>query len=646
MVPKLQIRAFGPPTVQIEEGDGVERNAKFRSAKTQALFFYLAVTRQPQTRQTLLGLFWPDVTEKRAQTSLRVALNNLHTLFPYHLAIDRHEVRFCHEQPYHLDLDDLSAAMVASGSRVSSPTTVCESAPCTLPPTHQDEKADRVCMAESAGCSALASRLERQYAWLAHEPGEFLAGLDLADAPAFQSWLQAERKRWHSALASDLAKLATALLQVGRPTAAEATWQRLLAFDPSYEAAHYELMLLLGRRGDFAGGCSQFAACRQALSAALGAEPQAQTQALHARLQEAQRQPAQTLPEQTGLYATPFVGRNAELEQMQSMLANPACRLVTLAGLGGSGKTRLALEVARQVVSSPHRRFLNGVCFVPLHGVCSSGQLIQAVASAVGAPVTSSSSPLDQLCRTLSNREMLLVLDNLEEAMEASDAEQSAACLTTLLTRCPLLRLLVTSRRPLELSAEWLLSVDGLVCPQVHDPAWRAAPAVQLFLNTAACVQPTFALDDKAAAPIGQICRQVDGLPLAIQLAAARLATLSLAQIAAALDAGIDILSTRHTALPSRQRSMRTILEQTWRTMAKTEQSLLVDLAMLRGGFSEASAAAATGATPWALTGLVDHALLKVERTAQAEPRFFLPHLAAQFALDQRHQQPATMATS
>ena len=313
---------------------------------------------------------------------------------------------------------------------------------------------------------------------------------------------------------------------------------------------------------------------------------------------------------------TPFFGRQGELAQIATRLADPTCRLLTLAGPGGIGKTRLAIAATMQHAVS----FADGACFVALTGVTQGALIADEILRTLETP--SPAYAWVQLVEALRGRELLLVLDNFEQLVE------SAGLLADLLEAAPKVKLLVTSRTRLNLAAEWLIPLAGLAVPESaasldveESPAddVESYSAVQLFVHGVRRLQPDVSLTSGDAAAIVRICRLLDGNPLAIELAAGWTRTLSPAAVLAELGRGLDLLATTQRDAPERHRSIRAVFDHTWTLLTPREQSILRQLAVFRGGFTPVSAAAVAGAIPADLVGIVDKSWIRMHPNGRGE---------------------------
>jgi predicted ATPase/predicted amidohydrolase len=321
---------------------------------------------------------------------------------------------------------------------------------------------------------------------------------------------------------------------------------------------------------------------------ALGIEPDVvvKPSAAEEALPEKPRRPPHNLPTPT----TPFVGREGELAEIEKLLENPACRLITLTGPGGIGKTRLALEAATRKLTA----FAHGVFFVPLAPLGSAEHLVPTMADSLGFSFYQGGDPKVQLLDYLREKEMLIILDNFEHLMEG------ASLMAEILRGAPAVKLIVTSRERLNLQGEWLIEVGGL----------EQRSAVELFLQSARRVCPDFAPSDGDAAEITRICALVGWMPLAIELAASWLRVLPLGEIEEEIRQSMDFLTASFRDIPERHRSLRAVFDHSWRLLSEEEKGAFRRLSVFRGGFGRKAAAEVAGVSLPVLSSLVDKSLL------------------------------------
>ena len=300
----------------------------------------------------------------------------------------------------------------------------------------------------------------------------------------------------------------------------------------------------------------------------------------------APRRPRVNLP----LPATALVGRAAELDELDRLLNDPDCRLLTLSGPGGIGKTRLAIEATGRQATG----FADGAAFVALASVAVPDLIAPAIADALGFSFYGQANSNGQLIDFLQEKAMLLLLDNFEHLVPGADF------LVELLQRAPQLKLIVTSRERLNLQGEWVFELQGLPLPR-NAESWKNgeqlfgfdnSAAVALFLQTARRTYAGFTLAPADRAAVARICRLVEGMPLGIELAAAWVRVLPLGEIADEIARTLDFLAASARDLPARHRSLRAVFEHSWNLLTDAERIVMRRLSVFRGGFSRAAAAA------------------------------------------------------
>lgn len=342
---------------------------------------------------------------------------------------------------------------------------------------------------------------------------------------------------------------------------------------------------------------------------------------------------------------TPLVGRERELARIQAMLHRAEVRLVTLTGPGGIGKTRLALEVTRQGAD----QFPDGTCVVSLAGIVGPDLVVGEIARACGLGESGERSLLDRLAEYLRPLDLLLLLDNLEHLLP-----DIVPAIVTLLSSCPTLRIIVTSRIPVHISGEREFLVPPLTLP---DNDRTGAPddllafdAIRLFIERAQAIDPDFALADDNASIITDICRRLDGLPLAIVLAAARLKALPPRELLRRLDRRLPLLTGGPRDLPTRQRTLRDAITWSYDLLEPEEQSLFRRLGVFAGGFTLEAAETVCDGRAWGgerasldppaqvvlegVASLVDKSLLQQVPSVGGEGRYAMLESVREYALE------------
>lgn len=356
---------------------------------------------------------------------------------------------------------------------------------------------------------------------------------------------------------------------------------------------------------------------------------------------------AERRPYQVPLPATQLIGRRRELAQIVAHLTAAAVRLVTVLGPGGMGKTRLALQAAADTTE----HFADGAAFVALGSVVNAGDAAGAIAAALGCPLSGVAAPETDLIAFLRERELLLLLDNLEHLLNEPQGDRLIDFLGLILVQAPRVRLLVTSRERLRMRNEWVIELDGLALPHTGSlSAIERSDSVLLFIERAHQVAGGFTLTVENRRAVAQLCRMLGGMPLGIELAAAWVHLLSPAEIAREIGHNQDLLSSSARDVPDRHRSLRAAFDYSWSLLNADERRTLRRLAVFRGPFSrDAAMAVLAGSVERQeplpglalLASLIDKSLLRI-RSGEAETsRYELHEQIRQYAESQLRQDPA-----
>jgi len=618
-MPGLTLTLFGSPSVR---DDGVP--VDLPSRKALALLAYLAVTGVRHRRATLAALLWSESDRDRAHNMLRYTLSLLRrALQGRWLVVDRQTVGLDGTREETVDVVRFRRLLAQCQAHGHGAKDACPE------------------------CLSLLSEAVELYG------GDFLAGFTLPDSVEFDTWQSLETEALRQELVSALERLVEGYAAQGEAERASGYAKRWLTADPLDEGAHRALMRLYAGSGQQTAALRQYEACERVLREELSVPPSAETATLYQAIKEG-RAPQlgvsrpgvaeppvrrrHNLPPQP----TPFVGREEELAQIAQRLADPACRLLTVVGPGGMGKSRLVIQAGTDQV--PH--FTHGVCFVPLASVGSVNLLASTIMDALRVPQHGSMDPQVQLLNYLRERSLLLILDNFEHLLEGT------TLVTAMLAEAPGLKLLVTSRERLNLRGEWLLPLHGMGVPEeetivqaggeadVLDQAVDALEeysAVELFLQCAQQVQPELSLASAGPASVARICRLVEGMPLAIELAAPWVRMMDCEEIAQEIEGGLDFLTTALRDVPDRHRSMRAVFEHSWRLLTGEEQSALRKLSVFRGGFRRKAVEAVAGADLLTLTALVDRSWVRRSPAG----RYEVHELVRQYCGERLDSQPS-----
>jgi DNA-binding SARP family transcriptional activator/predicted ATPase len=573
-VPPLQLSLLGALRVRLDE----KQVTHFYSTKVQALLAYLAVeSNRPHTRATLSGLLWPESPQTDANRSLRQAIFQLNRIVDNPrtqvIVASRQTLQFHAGSQAWLDIDEFRACLESG-------------------------------------------QLERGVDLYR---GSFLEGIAVADAGDFEAWARAVGDRLHRQVVEALDQLCQRAHDRGDYAAMQEHAQRVLAYAPWQERSHRALMLALAQQGQRSAALAQYARCRRILEEELGAPPAAETVALYERIRsgdlaqpgraaEIRQSPAAPRTAAPLVPLTPLVGRESQLAQILAHLADPHCRLLTLAGLGGVGKTRLALEVVKELSQSADgaRLFPDGIWFAPLLEAKTTEGAVGVVARTLGIPLYGDRTMEDQVLAHLRDKTLLLVLDNVEHLAGAAEP------ISALLDAASGVKVLATAQESLDLWDEWFFPIKGLTAPpNGADPAVLThSPAVALFALNARRRHPDFVLA-REVEHVARICRLAAGMPLAIELAASWLTRLSCAQIADRIAADLSFLATAAARIPERHRSIRAVLDTTWALLPADEQDALRRLSVFNGSFHPQAAQEVAGVPRSLLSRLLDKTLLQ-----------------------------------
>ena len=564
---------------------GNEPITTINTARLQAFLAYLLINRDaPQLRQHIAFLFWPDSPEEQAQSNLRKLLLNLRQALPdfdEYLLVDRRTIQWRSDAELTLDVAEFEKGL-GEVERLA-------------------EKAGLVYQEHANGVES-SSRGPRVYPpdlmRALQKVGDLYVG-DLLPG-CYQEWIASTRERLRLDFLGVIERLAYALESSGDLSLAILYAQRLLRHDPYREENYRRLMRLHLFRGDRAGVISVYRDCKRMLKRELDLEPGETTNELVRRAEqlksstEANRTRSNHEPgkkrsagdEQTGnlpAQTTSFIGREREVLAVAELLRREAVRLVTVTGTAGVGKTRLAITVAAALTSSAaYSPFPDGVWFVPMAPFVESDMMLSGIAQVLRVRESAPGSLQDDLLRFLHRKQILFLLDNFEHLMPA------AALVADLLAGCPNLKILVTSRTVQNLRGEREYVLPPMLVPDTTATLLPDELAqyetVSLFVERALEISPTFTLTRANSRAVAEICRRLDGLPLAIELAAARVKLLSPDAILSHLDRRLKLLIGGKSDLPPRQQTLEAAIAWSYHLLNPAEQELFRKLAVFSGG--------------------------------------------------------------
>lgn len=477
--------------------------------------------------------------------------------------------------------------------------------------------------------------------------GDFVDGL-LVESPPFEEWALLKREWLRQEVLWALDLLARRYLEEEAYAQAHRYARRQIEIDPLREDGYRQGMLALAQDGQRNAALAQYEILADHLREDLGLAPSVETTALYEQIRAVPPTAAPSPPRTSSPryrhnlppQFTPFIGREEDRRQIHGRMEQPECRLLTLVGPGGMGKTRLAMQVAQERLT----RYEDGVRFVSLAESTSAVQVIEAIADVVDARFSARAVTADKLraellraLRAPAAGRLLLVLDNCEHLLSTPDQEAILDLVLEIIGQTVHTDLLITSRQPLNLRAEWIVDVQGLpappLSPALTDPATLAEyEAVQFLVHAFERFRPEFRLDASSAGAVQQICALVGGAPLALELAAATIRTRTSTQIAEAIRQGLDSLDTSMRDMPLRHRSLRAVFEDAQRMLPPDAQIYFRRLSVFPASFSAQAAAEIADIPADGLTLLRQHSLLRQER---ADGRFSFHEMLRQFAAEQ-----------
>jgi predicted ATPase/DNA-binding SARP family transcriptional activator len=579
--------------------------------KAIGLLAYLLIeSDHAHSRDYLLGLLWPDLPTAAAQNNLRVTWAQLQKALGTnaadeqpHLIGDRLSLRFNPLSDHELDVTRFRVLIDACRRHA-----------------HLDAN----------DCAECAARLIEA---LALVRGDFLDEFSLANSLEFDEWLLVQRQQVQGQVIAVLEQLSAFQERAGQLAEAERTIRRLLEYDSLNESAYRQLMRVLARADQRSAALDVYETCRRVLATELGLAPAVETVTLAEQIRALARVGVQATQTVLPPVLTRFFGRQPEAARLVDMLSRRTVRLVTLAGPGGVGKTRLSLEVAHRMAGV----FAHDICFVELAGVTDEKSVDDVVAAALHLP-TSGRSSTATIVDYLRDKTTLLVLDNCEHLVPAC-----ARLVQTLCHEAARLTVLATSRIPLRLAEEHVVRLEPLAVPTINGGGRLTVAevlsfdSIQLFTSRAAQALLQFTLTDANVLAVARICQQLDGIPLAIEIAAAQVRALPIEAIADRLGQRFAWLNRQVGETLPRQRTLYTLIDWSYDLLNQQARSVLRQLAVFAGGWTlEAAEAVSAVGEPCAaiLAELVDHSLVAFGADTEHQ-RYSMHETIRQFAEEQ-----------
>lgn len=562
---QMQLFLLGPP--RVESG---EKTINVGTRKNLALLIYLAVTHRTHRRDSLVTLLWPDSREGHGRSLLRGSLHALRKAMSADLLdADRETVRLSARVDLWVDADRFRELIDQSGVHKhenGTPNGTPYGSPC---PDCQEMLMEAVDLYKGAFLTGFSLRNNADFdTWEASQSQGHLSAMDLACERLIT--ILGARRDWDQAIAYAL---------------------RWLELDRLNEGAHRLLMELYARSGQRTAAIAQYRECRMILGTELDALPVEATVRLYNDINENRIQseeiPVSITGETTNLprYLTSFVGRERETTDLRQLLMD--VRLLTLVGPGGCGKSRLAMHVA----DSSMAQFNNWVWFVDMAPLSDPTDVTLAAASTFGILDLPEQDARYALAAYLGKHRSLLIFDNCEHL-----SESCASLVDELLHRCGDLTVMVTSREPLNIPSEVVWRVPSLSFPDFQDTQSRATKeliqydALKLFLARAEASSPGFSASKSMMTSVARIARRLDGIPLALELAAAKIKVLSIEQIEARLDEHFDLLDGGSRVTLPRHQTLGATMEWSYGLLSQEEQILFRRLSVFSDGWTVAAA--------------------------------------------------------
>ncbi len=605
--PQLSLFSFGNFEVKLNER---QITTQFRTDKERGLLAYLiAESHRPHRREILGELLWPEREEGIARTNLRQAILGLRRA----VGDTNSPANFMHVTNEFIQLNPAGQVWFDAGIFAGH---------IKFAQSHAHPMVDE--------CPVCIQHLEEAVTLYR---GEFLETV-FVDSQPFQEWMVFKRETLFRDLLSALQSLASFYeKQTDYETARKFALKHVSLY-PLEERAHRQLMRLLVLNGQRTTALEQYQICKKLLLEELGVEPGPQTQALYEQIRQGvslvdlhttptNSPPSQEhwetyFPNNLPTPLTAMIGREEEIEQLTRCLASPVCRLTTLIGSPGVGKTRLAIHVAEK----NRDKFPDGIWFVPLETIKLEEELLPAIAKAIGF-VNEGQSLRDALMHHLQTQKALIILDNFEYL------RPEGGVLLELLEKASTIKIMVTSRERINYQVACIFEIKGLPYPEnPHADHAMNFPAVRLFLTRALHRQIQVSIPANELSHVVKICQLLEGLPLALELAAASVHQFSYTQIIDGIQNNLDMLKTSMPDVRKRHQSMYVAIHQSWTLLSADEQNVFARLGVFQGSFSLDAAIYIAGGAVSTLASLIDKSLVEMNVSRHYKLQLILRNFA------------------
>jgi len=598
--PPLQVQCFGGFHVN----KGEEPISAFNTDKVRALFIYLVTeTGQKFQRSHLAGLLWSDIPDQQAMHNLRQAISLLRKALQEEgqsiIFADREQVGIHPGANLKIDVLDFSKSM---------------------------EDAYRY-HKNSHGLGTINIFALKKALQLYQNP--FLDRYQLNVSPLFDEWLLITREKFDTLAVEGLAYLADYFERRDEKTNAIQMLRKIIHIMPWDERAHYQLIQLLAEDGQWSAALKQYAALVHYLKNDLNVSPDPKTVALFEQvrarsLSEPKNGPVKKPQHNLPLLTNRFVGRENEINSLSEMIANPAQRLINIMGLGGVGKSRLALEIAHHQVGV----FQQGVFVVLLRNINSFEGFLSEIGIVLSIIFSDQTNKQQQVLDYCRNKHLLVLLDNLDELSMHKEVQ---LFLETLVKECNQVQIVVTSRNKVKIADEIVFQLDGLDFQVVNKTSvhlQKLPDAALLFAQRLQVIQRKFEITEENNQPILKLCKLVEGHPLAIELVAGSVVGNIEKKIEETIEQGIGAFISAITSHQQNHQTLSAVFEMSWVRLTLDEQSTLARIAIFKGGFEEDTVKEMFGFNSHSLTSLVDKSWMRVS----FQGRYDLHEIVRQFA--------------
>ena len=593
MSPRLALYFLGSPQIHLnDEPITLERR------KMVALFAYLAIEKGQHQRASLSSLLWPDYEQSKAYKNLRQTLWEIQKAVGEEwLITTREKIGLNEDADIWLDTAEFNSLLEKSQ-------------------TETDISLRISLLADSA-------KLYRNH---------FLTGFSLKDAYSFNDWAYAVSEEHRHKLSTILTMLSNDLCSQGGADQAIPHARRMVSLDPLNESAHSHLMEVYIQAGQHNAALKQYQTLEKTLRKELNLDPQPETRELYKKIRKGDAKPVpvqkpaeKIIPKHNlPLQLSSFIGRENELDNVKQLLQKN--RLVTLAGAGGIGKTSLSLQLGQNLFNE----YPNGVWFIALDALSDPALITQTVASVFAMRESADRPLIERLTDLLREKTALLILDNCEHLLEAC-----VQLVTTLLSQCQKIKVLATSREELGIPGEAIYTMPSLPLPEEGTDTFDKLinyESVKLFAARASLVSTSFQLSDENVQTVVDICRKVDGIPLAIELAAARVNIMQADEILKQLNDSFALLAKSGQTIMPRHQTLWTSIDWGWGLLSEAEQVFLKQLSVFAGGWTLESAQAVCEGDVLGLTdALAKKSLIVVNQETGRETRYRFHEMVRQY---------------